>query len=758
MHSRPRPTKPPRYPILSGNGKYQRKVSFPNLLPLQQQPLLQNDPSALLSPSTSFSSPNALQIQTPEESRSHPNAPPRTPWVIPRSLSSAAPVILIFVLLAVVLTPLIVHVPPLLSLNNPNLSTLSPRASPQPGVAIIAACTNRHPMLARAFVSWLRVTLARQIILIDWSSSPPLSETIDGLIAVNSPTLSNITLPDIKVVRVQGESNWVLTRAYNLAASLTKYSTLVKVDCDVVLGPNTILFHALPKNPPTFFSGHPSLARDENELYLSGQFVTSRSLFLAVGGYDERIQTYGYEDTDLYNRLEAYGAVRLNLSYEHMTHVVHHDTTRSQAGVAIPLVQVDINDQLLQQLNDSWTPNHKRSQYQWGISEGDYDVVRATTIPSDLSQLVSDQVLQRARVFAFSDHLHREYFLPTAIVESLPQPMREKLIRNLILTREYAGLDRVQHPDDVPSVVVIHVQNGIGNRLRVLGSGLAFAAATDREPIVIWERDEHFGAIFPEIFNQSSAWFAVIDEFSASWPLSSLRKDDETWERMVLVNYMLKEDVGTQIEDIEGKNIYFKSSAIMNTPLTSWESENESILRLRFTDEILGIVDNALNNIDVNKLAGVHIRNRSLDEDMPGVEDNRKFYYKDDMDLIDKWRALTKVSSFVPTMRKLLKNGTTDGYFVASDTIDVCKDLKSSFDDGAIHFLDRDCDDRGPHCLRYAVADILLLAKTDPLLGSSWSSFTEAAMRLGAPKALLAGLLYHFISRPSHPSHMIYIY
>lgn len=651
------------------------------------------------------------------------------------------------VLLAVILTPLIVHLPPLLNLTTPNLSTLSPRASPQPGAAIIAACSNRHPMLARSLVSWLRVTLARQIILVDWGSSPPLSETVDGLIAVNSPTLSNITLPDIKVVSVQGESQWVLTRAYNLAASLTKYSTLVKVDCDVVLDPNAVLIHGLPKNPPSYFSGHPSLARNENELYLNGQFIVSRSLFLDVGGYDERIQTYGYEDTDLYRRFEAFGATRLNLSYDHVTHVLHHDTTRSQSGVAIPSVQVDINAQLLDRLDDLWTSTHERSQYKWEASYEGYSVVRATSAPPDLSQLVSQEVLDNARATAFADHLHREYYLPIAIVESLSQPMKEKLIRNLILTREYAGLDKVQHPDDAPSVVVIHVQNGIGNRLRVLGSGLAFAAATDREPIVIWERDEHFGALFSEIFNQSSSWFAVIDEFSASWPLYSLRKDDETWKRMVLVNYMLQEDVGTEIENVEGKNIYFKAAAIMNTALTSWESENESILRLRFTDDILGIVDNALNNVDVSRLAGVHIRNRSLDEDIPGVDNNRKFYYKSDMDLIDKWRAVTKASFFVPTMRKLLKNGTTDGYFVTSDTIDVCKDLQESFDDGVIHFISRDCDDRGPRCLRYAVADMLVLSKTDPLLGSSWSSFTEAAMRLGAPKALMAGLLFYSIPR-----------
>jgi hypothetical protein len=35
--------------------------------------------------------------------------------------------------------------------------------------------------------------------------------------------------------------------------------------------------------------------------------------------------------------------------------------------------------------------------------------------------------------------------------------------------------------------------------------------------------------------------------------------------------------------------------------------------------------------------------------------------------------------------------------------------------------------------------DMLSLAKTRKLYGSNWSSFTEAAQRFGAPKALLAG-------------------
>lgn len=738
MHSRPRPTKPPRYPLLSGGNKHHRKLSFPNLLSLQEQPLLQHDPSELLSPSQSFAVPNGLQHSDQSDALSTP----LIPWVIPRSISSAIPIVLFIVLVAVITTPLVVHLPPLLDLTKPDVSTLSPRLSPRPGIALIAACKDRHPMLTRAFVTWLRVALVRQIVFVDWSSSPPLRETLDALVFAHSSTLFNSSMPDIHVVRVEGESRWVLTRAYNLAASLARFDTIFKVDCDIVLHPDSISAHALPKNPPTFFSGHPALARDENQLYLSGQFITSRSLFLSVGGYDERIQTYGFEDVDLYFRLERGGARRFNLSYNYLTHVVHHETARTQAGVAFPSIQVDINAQLSKQVNDVWTVKHSRSEYKWAISNGKSDTVRAISAPPDLSNIVSAEAERIIRVSAFSDHLHREYFIPRVVVDSLSQTMKEKLLRNLIIKGEYAGLDRVLHPGDAPPIVIIHVQNGIGNRLRVLGSGLAFAATTDREPIVIWERDDHFGAVFSEIFNESSSWFPIIDEFPASWPLLPLHKQDEAWDRMILVNYMVKEDVGMIVEDVKGKNIYFKSSAIMNSDLTSWELENANILRLRFNDAILRLSDNMLSRLKLNKLGGVHIRNRSLDDDIPGLDDNRKFYYKEDMDLIDKWRKVTTVSNFIPTMRKLLKNETVKSFFVTSDSISVCKELQETFGNDVIHFIDRDCDDRGAICLRYAMADILVLTKTNPLLGSTWSSFTEAAMRLGGPKVLMAGWFF----------------
>ena len=53
---------------------------------------------------------------------------------------------------------------------------------------------------------------------------------------------------------------------------------------------------------------------------LSSELSLRRSDFLNIGGYDERPQTYSWDDEDLYDRLGASGLSKHNVSYDHVTH------------------------------------------------------------------------------------------------------------------------------------------------------------------------------------------------------------------------------------------------------------------------------------------------------------------------------------------------------------------------------------------------------------------------------------------------------
>lgn len=104
----------------------------------------------------------------------------------------------------------------------------------------------------RALVSWLLLTTMRKILLVDWSSSQPLSETVDALMQYNAPHLSNVTPPDIRINLLIEEWLWVLSRIYNLSIGIAENETIVKVYCDYLLHLKVALSHFLPKQPRTF--------------------------------------------------------------------------------------------------------------------------------------------------------------------------------------------------------------------------------------------------------------------------------------------------------------------------------------------------------------------------------------------------------------------------------------------------------------------------------------------------------------------------
>eukprot|EP00957_Ditylum_brightwellii_P126947 9678235-Ditylum_brightwellii.AAC.1 len=54
--------------------------------------------------------------------------------------------------------------------------------------------------------TWLMVRGVNEVVVVDWSSIEPVE-----------PALRRLNDDRIKVVRVEGEPSWVLSRAYNLA-------------------------------------------------------------------------------------------------------------------------------------------------------------------------------------------------------------------------------------------------------------------------------------------------------------------------------------------------------------------------------------------------------------------------------------------------------------------------------------------------------------------------------------------------------------
>lgn len=635
-----------------------------------------------------------------------------------------------------------------------------PESEVKPGVSLAAVCMGRHETVKKTIPAWLAVEDVNEIIVVDWSSDPPLETALRGIPGGER----------IKIIRVNAEPKWVLSRAYNLAINATSYSHVIRTDCDYHLQTNFVKAHKTLIAEPSeeekrsgkhYFAGNYNLARNENEVHLNGAVFIRRKDFLAIGGYDERIQTYGWDDEDLYNRLGTAGFKKMNISYDHVSHVSHDNTGRAQAGVKFAMVEIDLNSILLSKLDNAWSKTHgPGTKYQSVSGESNKNklTIEAESRPKALKELVSDEEYEKAWAEALGRRLHDTYFVPWDIISKFAtNAPKELLLRRLMKRLELrekakrAELDAAGRKDEmvdinqlaVPRILLCHCMHGLGNRLRALGSCMSFAKESNRELVVVWSADSHIEARF---FDMYKTPLVVLEEMPVEWPFKDVEKWDSAWTHFKFHNYMEMEGnaavKGEAIVDLPNKHMYYKGAYIMeveNTELTNWNKDNAQLRTLEVVDDVKAMLktieDKGLGSENV---MGLHVRNRTLDKDIKNV-DFIKEYGSDATKTMDMWRQKSGVHNFMKLMDGLIKENPGVKFFVATDTFEVIGELKEKYGNERILSFERTCDDRDGQCVKFALADLIALSRCKRLYGSNWSSFTEVAMRLGGVKAQLAG-------------------
>lgn len=624
-------------------------------------------------------------------------------------------------------------------------SSFSGRPENFAGVAIVAACMNRQEALKRVLPTWLSVSGVKEIVVVDWNSSPPLKSLVH-------PEKDS----RLKLYRVNKENSWVLSRAYNLAMNMTRQKYVIRTDCDYALDADILSVHDLNETETGFYSGNWKMARNENEIHLNGAMILKRKVFWDVGGYDERIQTYGWDDEDLYTRLAAHNIQKLNVSYDHVNHISHGDGKRAQKGVKYAQVQIDLNQLLLERL-PPWSKNDSEgfgsSQYQVLDRDGKgYFELEAEHVPKSLRRQVEDDVYEDSWALALGRRLADDFHVPWDILESTDSENKELLLRKLLHLQNDLDFQRksVKAADNgtedisrLPAearILFVHCMHGLGNRLRALGSALAFARTSHRVPVVIWESDAHIAADFNALFNTSG--MVVLKKFIPTWPLHGHHKYDHSWNHFLFYNYMEMEPKavkGELIVNEKSKHIYYKGAYILEAPeYTWWDADNEELRKLQpvqmVTERLQELKDEGLSSA-----VGVHIRNRTLTFDIKNVDFNQE-YGSDAAATMEHWRSQSSYRNFVSEMKRIIREEDKDTqFYIATDTWEVIPRMEALFP-GRILSTNRTCDDRDSECVKYAVIDMYALSGTRKLLGSNWSSYTEMAERLGGLKAKLAGL------------------
>lgn len=332
--------------------------------------------------------------------------------------------------------------------------------------------------------------------------------------------------------------------------------------------------------------------------------------------------------------------------------------------------------------------------------------------------------------------LHDTFKVPKMLLQGMT-PFARRLFLLKLMSKRRKGVKN-------PRAIFVHAQYGLGNRLRALGSAMAFARKTERVLVLIWVPDQHLDCKYTDLFVPSDE-FVVSDSFydGEEWPFAKTAEGDSTMSNVKWYNFMRTNGVQAnspqeEIRPEKGRHIYASTCYVIQSSVTPFIIRTQSsywqVLRsLTPHIDVLRLTER-FASYPMSSMMGVHIRGRTIKVDISGI--SAADYSEESSRRTDYWRNLTQVDTFVKEMRRQPKDQL---FYAAADEKSVLTRLEREFP-SRVFFTPRQCDSRAKACLPYALADILLLARCSSLRGSYWSSFSELSVRIGGARFLLAGV------------------
>jgi hypothetical protein len=282
------------------------------------------------------------------------------------------------------------------------------------GISLFTAVKNRAETLEEALATWVKHDEIDEIIIVDWGSDESLT-----------PLVSKYQNGKIFLAVVENQQKWILSLAYNLAARLTTRSMLLKMDADVKIYDR--FFEAHPLTPGMFYTGNWALGRDENETHLNGVAFLYRDDFFSVNGYNEYIKTYGWEDSDLYLRLEDKKLKRFDFDLDTLHHIEHGNRTRFQdkpgyfrniSGAERENLNIIINRHLGYNTRP-WSPAHRMVRF--SVEKGENNVMLCRQISEDRN-VFPEEVIHQSEVAAVKERVK-------SLEPGIPEPLYDVVER-----------------------------------------------------------------------------------------------------------------------------------------------------------------------------------------------------------------------------------------------------------------------------------------------------------------------------------------
>ena len=133
--------------------------------------------------------------------------------------------------------------------------------------------------------------------------------------------------PDVRIVKLEDEPIFNVSRARNLGAADSTSSWLIFVDADVEIAGTYLQWLRKHAAPGHFYRREKPATPEQADSFrgLYGTVACHRDAFDAIGGYDEAFSGWGMEDDDFCVRLLLSGCKNWPVPLKHFRRVIQHD-------------------------------------------------------------------------------------------------------------------------------------------------------------------------------------------------------------------------------------------------------------------------------------------------------------------------------------------------------------------------------------------------------------------------------------------------
>lgn len=190
--------------------------------------------------------------------------------------------------------------------------------------SIVTPNRNRLDTLVQVLPSWQAAPLVSEIVIVDFGSERPIEP---GDFADRRK---------LKLVRVGATDEWRIGLAINLGIDHAKCEAILKLDSDIeTLRPDWLSGLALDG---AFYRGRYTTTVS------NGQAVFLKRHWQAIGGYNEWLSGYGFDDSDFYMRMRRSGLEERAIEPDVLRELQHSLDSRTAPTLATEFFQLNPPD------------------------------------------------------------------------------------------------------------------------------------------------------------------------------------------------------------------------------------------------------------------------------------------------------------------------------------------------------------------------------------------------------------------------------